>query len=292
MKEIAIIGATASGKTGLSIDIAHKTNSIILSLDSLSVYKEIDIASAKPTLKERDGIIHFGIDEVFVNENFDVVEFLECYKKAKEFAKKNNKNLIIVGGTGFYLKILIDGISEGVGSDVKLDLPHEEIYKILFELDKSYMEKIASNDKYRIQKAYSIYKKSGLTPTQYFLENPKKPISPNLKLFEIYWEKEELKKRINLRTKQMIKDGVIDEVLFLEKKYTRKPNAMSSIGIIETLEYIDGKITKEQLEEKISLNTSKLAKRQNTFNKSQFNQMQNINIIENLNSDILKYFTV
>lgn len=194
MKEIAIIGATASGKTGLSIDIAHKTNSIILSLDSLSVYKEIDIASAKPTLKERDGIIHFGIDEVFVNESFDVVEFLQCYKKAKKFAKQNEKNLIIVGGTGFYLKILIEGISEGVGEDVKLDMPHEEIYKMLFDLDKTYMEKIASNDKYRIQKAYSIYKKSGLTPSQYFIENPKKPISPELKLFEIYWDREELKK--------------------------------------------------------------------------------------------------
>ncbi|WP_419767942.1 tRNA (adenosine(37)-N6)-dimethylallyltransferase MiaA [Arcobacter sp.] len=292
MKEIAIIGATASGKTGLSIDMAHKTNSIILSLDSLSVYKEIDIASAKPTLKERDGIIHFGIDEVFVNESFDVVEFLQCYKKAKEFARQKGKNLIIVGGTGFYLKILIEGISEGVGEDVKLDMPHENIYKMLFDLDKTYMEKIASNDKYRIQKAYSIYKKSGLTPSQYFIENPKKPISPKLKLFEIYWDREELKKRIALRTKQMIKDGVIDEVLFLEKKYTRKPNAMSSIGILETLEFIDGKLTKEQLEEKISLNTSKLAKRQNTFNKSQFNQLQETNIIENLNSDILKYFTV
>ena len=292
MKEIAIIGATASGKTGLSIDMAHKTNSIILSLDSLSVYKEIDIASAKPTLKERDGIIHFGIDEVFVNESFDVVEFLQCYKKAKEFAKQKGKNLIIVGGTGFYLKILIEGISEGVGEDVKLDMPHEDIYKMLFELDKTYMEKIASNDKYRIQKAYSIYKKSGLTPSQYFIENPKKPISPELKLFEIYWDREELKKRIALRTKQMIQDGVIDEVLFLENKYTRKPNAMSAIGIIETLEFIDGKLTKEQLEEKISLNTSKLAKRQTTFNKSQFNQKQETNIIENLNSDILKYFTV
>ena len=292
MKEIAIIGATASGKTGLSIELAHKTNSIILSLDSLSVYKEIDIASAKPTLKERDGIIHFGIDEIFVNESFDVVEFLECYKKAKNYAKTNDKNLIIVGGTGFYLKILIEGISQGVGEDVKLDMPHEDIYKMLFDLDKTYMKKIASNDKYRIQKAYSIYRKSGLTPTQYFLENPKKPISPELKLFEIYWEREELKKRIALRTKQMIKDGVIDEVLFLEKKYTRKPNAMSSIGIVETLEYIDGKLTKEQLEEKISLNTAKLAKRQTTFNKSQFNQRQETNIIENLNSDIFKYFTV
>ena len=238
MKEIAIIGATASGKTGLSIDMAHKTNSIILSLDSLSVYKEIDIASAKPTLKERDGIIHFGIDEVFVNESFDVVEFLQCYKKAKEFARQKGKNLIIVGGTGFYLKILIEGISEGVGEDVKLDMPHEDIYKMLFELDKTYMEKIASNDKYRIQKAYSIYKKSGLTPSQYFIENPKKPISPELKLFEIYWDREELKKRIALRTKQMIQDGVIDEVLFLEIIEMRNTSAhtydLDFVGELQT----------------------------------------------------------
>lgn len=292
MKQIAIIGATASGKTSLSIDIAHKTDSIILSLDSLSVYKEIDIASAKPTIKEREGITHFGIDEIYPNEPFDVVEFLSCYEKAKEFAQNNNKNLIIVGGTGFYLKILMDGISPSVGEDVPLDMPLNDIYNLLLEKDKIYMEKIASNDRYRIQKAYSIYKKSGLTPTKYFDENPKKPIAPDLKLFEIHWDREKLRERINLRTKQMIKDGVIDEVIYLEKKYTRKPNCMSSIGIIESLEFLDGKLTKKELEEKIAINTAKLAKRQNTFNKSQFDQKQHINFIENLNSDILKYFSV
>ncbi len=82
MKEIAIIGTTASGKTGLALDIALKTNAIILSLDSLSVYKEIDIASAKPTKEERGDIIHFGIDEVYANETFDVLEFIACYKKS------------------------------------------------------------------------------------------------------------------------------------------------------------------------------------------------------------------
>ncbi len=290
MKQIAIIGATASGKTSLSIDIACKTNSIILSLDSLSVYKEIDIASAKPTIKEREGIVHFGIDEVYPNESFDVVEFLSCYEKAKEYAQNHDKNLIIVGGTGFYLKILIEGISPSVGEDVKLDMPLNEIYSLLLAKDKTYMEKIASNDRYRVQKAYSIYKKSGLTPSEYFEKNPKKPIVPDLKLFEILWDRDKLRKRIALRTKQMINDGVIDEVIFLEKKYGRKPNAMGSIGIIETLEFLDGKITKKELEEKIALNTAKLAKRQNTFNKSQFNQKQHINFIENLNSDILKYF--
>jgi len=284
MKEIAIIGSTASGKTGLSLEIAHKTNSIILSLDSLSVYKEIDVASAKPSKKERGDIIHFGIDEVFPNEEFDVIQFISCYKKAKGFAQNNNKNLIIVGGTGFYLKSLIEGISTGVNFKVKLDSNVGEIYDLLYSLDKDYMSKIKRNDK------YSIYKKTNLTPSTYFKENPKVPIAKNLQLFEIIWEKEELKKRIYKRTSMMMNEGIIDEVVYLEKKYTRKPNSMSSIGILETLEFLDGKIDKRQLEEKIASNTIKLAKRQNTFNKGQFKSNKISNIITNLNSDIIKYF--
>lgn len=291
MKEIAIIGSTASGKTALSLEIANKTNSIILSLDSLCVYKEIEIASAKPTLEERGNIIHFGIDEVYPNEEFDVIKFIELYKKAKDYAIKNNKNLIIVGGTGFYLKALIDGLSLGIETKIKLDIPQQEAYDLLYEIDKEYMQKIEKNDRYRIEKAYSIYKQTGLSPTSYFEKNPKIVLAKDLKIFEILWDKEELKNRISQRTKIMINSGLIDESIFLEKKYTRAPNCMSSIGIIETLEYLDGKLTKQELEEKISANTAKLAKRQNTFNKGQFLDKTS-NIIENLNSDIIKYFSL
>ncbi|WP_417326744.1 tRNA (adenosine(37)-N6)-dimethylallyltransferase MiaA [Halarcobacter sp.] len=291
MKEIAIIGSTASGKTGLSLEIAQQTNSIILSLDSLSVYKEIDIASAKPTKEERGDIIHFGIDEVYPNENFDVTQFFECYKKAKDFAKENDKNLIIVGGTGFYLKALVEGLSTGIEQEIKLDIPLDEAYELLYSLDKEYMEKIAQNDKYRIEKAYSIYKQSNMSPSEYFEKNPKIPLAKELEIFEIVWEREELKKRINLRTSLMMKEGIIDEVIYLEKNYRRAPNCMASIGIIETLDFLDGKLTKKELEEKISLNTAKLAKRQNTFNKGQFKNKTS-NIIENLNSDIIKYFSL
>ena len=290
MKEIAIIGSTASGKTGLSLEIADKTNSIILSLDSLSVYKDIDIASAKPTKEERGDIIHFGINEVYPNEEYDVIKFIDCYKKAKNYAQENNKNLIIVGGTGFYLKALIEGLSIGVKSKIKLDSNVGEIYDLLYSLDEYYMSRIKRNDKYRVEKAYAIYKETNLTPSEYFLQNPKIPITKNLKLFEITWEKEELKKRIHQRTKTMIEDGIIDEVIFLEKKYTRKPNSMSSIGILETLEFLDGRLDKKQLEEKIALNTTKLAKRQNTFNKGQFNNQQTSGVITSLNSEILKFF--
>ncbi|MCG3680903.1 tRNA (adenosine(37)-N6)-dimethylallyltransferase MiaA [Aliarcobacter butzleri] len=291
MKEIAIIGSTASGKTALSLEIASKTNSIILSLDSLCVYKEIDIVSAKPTLEERGEILHFGIDEVYPNVEFDVVCFMELYKKAKEYALKNNKNLIIVGGTGFYLKALIDGLSLGIESKIKLDISVAEAYDLLYSLDEVYMKKIEKNDKYRVEKAYAIYKQTGLTPTLYFEKNPKIPLAKDLKIFEILWEKEELKKRVASRTNTMIKSGLIDEIIYLERKYTRAPNCMSSIGIVETFEYLDAKLSKEELEEKISQNTMKLAKRQNTFNKGQFLNKTS-NIIDNLNSDILKYFSI
>ena len=292
MKQIAIIGSTASGKTNLALQTAHKTNSIILSLDSLSVYKEIDIASAKPLAKERGDIKHFGIDEVYPNENYDVLAFIKCYEKAKIYALKHNKNLIIVGGTGFYLKALIEGLSKSLNINIKLDIPINEAYRLLLDKDKDYMSKIKEKDTYRIQKAYEIYINSKLTPSEYFKANPKIPIIKDLQIYEILWDREELRKRISLRSNQMIKDGIIDEVIYLENKYTRNPNCMSSIGILETLEYLDGKINKIQLEEKISLNTAKLAKRQNTFNKGQFIKNKTSNIIENLNSEIIKYYSI
>ncbi|WP_026802904.1 tRNA (adenosine(37)-N6)-dimethylallyltransferase MiaA [Aliarcobacter lanthieri] len=291
MKEIAIIGTTASGKTSLSLEIASKTNSIILSLDSLCVYKEIDIVSAKPTKEEIGDIVHFGIDEVYPSQTFDVVEFLNLYKKAKNFALENEKNIIIVGGTGFYLKALIDGLSIGVDTKINLDKSIDEAYDFLYNIDKEYMQKIEKNDKYRVEKAYAIYKQTNLTPTEFFKQNPKTPLAKDLKIFEILWEKEELKNRIALRTNQMLRAGLIDEIIYLEKIYNRSPNCMSSIGIVETLDYLDGKISKKELEEKIVLNTTKLAKRQNTFNKGQFENKIS-NIIPSLNSEIIKYFSI
>jgi len=110
--EFAIIAPTASGKTALSIKLAKKLNAVILSLDSLSIYKEIDIASAKPTIMEREDIIHFGIDKVYINQEFDVIRFIKEYQDAKEYAIGHKKNLIIVGGSSFYLKVIVDGISK------------------------------------------------------------------------------------------------------------------------------------------------------------------------------------
>jgi len=277
-KQLDLIGPTASGKTSLSIKIAQKMNAYILSLDSLSIYKEIDIVSAKPTMEERSGIVHFGIDYLYPNESFDVTTFIKLYQEVYTQCLKDGKNLVIVGGTSFYLKMLIEGISElpTISLETKektnrflKDLKHT--YHLLYDLDKTYMSNIESNDPYRIEKALHIYLETGLTATEYFKQFPPKPtVTETLPIYQIEIDRVKLRERIALRTKLMINDGLIDEICMLEKKYTRAPNCMKSIGIKETLAYLDGIYDKNMLVEKITTNTARLAKRQTTFNNSQF----------------------
>lgn len=279
-KQIAIIGATSSGKSSLSIELAKKHNSVILSLDSLSVYKDIDIASAKPSVEERCGIVHFGVDEIYPNEPFDVTIFIQLYKKALDFAKTNNKSLIIVGGSSFYLKTLLVGISnlpiiskQTKEKTTNFLLNRQEAYDFMNAIDPKYMTRIKPNDTYRIEKALDIYFETNTKPSEYFEANPPIPIiNEPLRIFEIEMPREELRKRIKQRTLKMIEDGLIDEVKMLEAAYLREPNPMKAIGIKETLDFIDRKIDKDELIELISTHTAQLAKRQTTFNRTQFKE--------------------
>ena len=280
-KQLALIGPTASGKTALSIKVAKHMDAHILSLDSLSIYKEIDIVSAKPTTKEREGVRHFGIDLLYPNKNFDVTTFIALYHDVYAQCLKDKKNLVIVGGTSFYLKMLIDGISQLPAisqkalEQTKTTLQNsEDAHVFLSKLDEVYMSKIESKDSYRIEKALNIYFETGLAPTEYFRRYPPKPtIEETLPIYQIVWDRAMLRKRIALRTEMMVSDGLIDEVCMLEHKYSRQPNCMKSIGIKETLAYLDGLYDKKMLIEKITTNTARLAKRQTTFNNSQFNDL-------------------
>jgi len=278
--QLALIGPTASGKSALAIDLADKNNAYILSLDSLAIYKEINIASAKPSIEERKSIPHFGMDVIFPDEPFDVTTFIQLYHQAKERAIKDGKNLIIVGGTSFYLNVLINGISElpkisqhakERSNELLKDLSHA--HKFLYDIDKEYLKAITIHDRYRIEKMLNLYFETELTPTEYFNQHPPKPsISHPLPIYEIAVERDILRKRINTRTLKMIRCGLIDEVFYLEKNYTRSPNSMKAIGIKEVLSYLDGQYTKMEMKEKIVTHTAQLAKRQRTFNASKFKE--------------------
>jgi tRNA dimethylallyltransferase len=281
-RQFAIIGPTASGKTALSVRLAHRFNAHILSLDSLSIYKEIDIVSAKPTLHEREGIVHYGIDHLYPDESFDVTTFITLYKTVYTACVDEGKNLIIVGGTSFYLKILLEGISERPRLTevqrkevIERMQDTDALYRHLASLDPEYMHTIKPGDTYRTQKALEVYLSSGEIPSRYFNMHPPRPVITHpLPIYEIAWERDILRERIALRTETMLSSGLIDEIIMLEKRYTRAPNCMKAIGIKETLAYLDGKYDKKTLKEKIATNTARLAKRQGTFNRSQFNNVR------------------
>ncbi len=277
MIQLAIIGPTASGKSDLAIKISKKIDAYILSIDSLSIYKEIDIVSAKPSKAELNEVRHFGIDLLCPNEYFSVDIFIQLYKDVLMICKEEHKNLIIVGGTSFYLKSLIDGLSQiptitkeiSLQAEIKLkDLGN--CYEFLSRVDEKYMKNISPNDRYRIEKALLIYEASKLTPSEWFRENPPKPVIENLPIYNIEVDRDLLRERIKKRTLKMLEAGLIDEVCYLEQKYTRLPHAMNSIGIVEVLEYLDNKVSINEMLENISIHTAQLAKRQQTFNRTQF----------------------
>jgi len=287
MKQLAIIGPTASGKSDLAIKTAKEIDAYILSIDSLSIYKEIDIVAAKPSKEELNAVKHFGIDELYPNQHFSVEIFIQLYQEVLKQCQTDKKNLIIVGGTSFYLKSLLDGLSplppittqtQRSVSDKLKEL--DESYQFLYAKDKAYMQKIAKNDRYRIEKALLIYEASGLTPSEWFSANPPKPIITDLPVFNIDVEREVLRQRIEKRTQQMYAMGLIDEVAYLEQKYTRAPNAMKAIGIVEVLDFLDDKTDKNEMLSLISTHTAQLAKRQQTFNRTQFGDIEHAKLEE------------
>jgi tRNA dimethylallyltransferase len=264
----ALIGPTASGKSDLAINLAKELGYEILSLDSLSIYKEIDIASAKPSKKELNEVKHYGINEIYPNEHFNVTKFFEIYKKIP------HKNIIIVGGTSFYLKAMMEGISPlpDIPEEIKKEASKLN-YDFLKKIDPPFASKINPNDTYRIQKGIEIYLSTNMPPSEYFKENPPKPVIPEIPIFEIAVSRDTLRERIKKRTQKMFAMGLIDEVAYLEKKYKdRRLPALKAIGIKEVLDYFNGIYTKKELKEKIITNTARLAKRQQTFNKTQFPQ--------------------
>ncbi len=277
MKEIALIGPTASGKSNLALQLAQENNAYILSLDSLSIYQEIDIASAKPSKKELSLVKHFGVNLIEPNVEFSVGLFIKEYLKLKELCLKEKKNLVIVGGSSFYLRTLVQGLSPipefSQETIIKVQnslLDLKSAYKILYDVDAEYMQGIQESDTYRIRKMLLIYIQTGLSPTNYFKKNPAIAVIKNIPIYEIDVKRDYLRERIVLRTQKMIEMGLIDEVCHLEKKYTRSPNALKAIGIIEVFAYLDGHITKKEMKELIITHTAQLAKRQQTFNRNQF----------------------
>lgn len=274
-KVIVICGPTASGKTALSIELAKRINGEIVSADSMQIYKDMDIGTAKPTKEEMQGIKHYLLDFVSPEERYSVAQYKQDAKYAIKEILSKGKTPIIVGGTGLYIDSLIYEIEY---SDIEIDEKYrrqleeivkneglEVLYKKALEIDPIAMEKISENDKKRIMRVLEIYKATGKTKTEQEIESRKKDIEYDYKVFAINWDRENLYQRINKRVDIMIEQGLIEEVKNILRKYNQFPTAMQGLGYKEVVDYINGIYTKEEMIEKIKMETRRYAKRQLTW---------------------------
>ena len=275
-KIIVICGPTASGKTALSIELAKKIDGQIISADSMQIYKELNIGTAKITKEEMNGIKHYLIDIVNPTDRYSVSQFKKDAEDSIIQVLKENKKPIIVGGTGLYINSLIYGIEY---PKMETDLEYrsileqriekeglEKLYKEASMIDKKAISKISSNDKKRILRVLEIYHQTGKTKTELEEESRKNPPKYDYKVFVLNIDRNILYERINKRVDIMIKNGLEEEVKDLYKKYNKNiPTALQAIGYKEMIEYIEGKTNLEEAVEKIKMESRRYAKRQITW---------------------------
>lgn len=274
-KVIVICGPTASGKTALSIELAKKVNGEIISCDSMQIYKDMNIGTAKPTIEEMQGIKHYLLDFVSPNERYSVADFKKDAKNAIKEILSKGKVPIIVGGTGLYLDSLIYEIEyqniefdENYRKELEQEVEEkglEELYEQAKKIDPVAIEKISKNDKKRILRILEIYHATGKNKTEQEIESRKNEVEYDYKVYAISWDREELYARINKRVDLMIEQGLIDEVKNILQKYEQFPTAMQGLGYKEVVDYLKGNCTKQEMIEKIKMETRRYAKRQMTW---------------------------
>ena len=275
-KVVVIVGPTASGKTALSIDLAKKLDGEIISSDSMQIYKDMDIGTAKVTKEEAQGIKHYLVDFVSPDQRYTVSDFKKDAETAIKEILEKGKVPIVVGGTGLYVNSLIYGIEY---QDMKIDEDYrnelmsraedpaelEKLWNEANDIDPEAMTKISKNDKKRIIRVLEIFKSTGKTKTEQEILSRQKGTEYDYKVFGISMDRQKLYERINLRVDLMIEAGLEDEVRNLLNKYSEFPTAMQGLGYKEVKEYFDGFLTRDEMIEKIKQESRRYAKRQLTW---------------------------
>ena len=269
LKGIVISGATGVGKTDLSIKLAERLNADIISADASQVYKFLDIGTAKVTEDEMQGIKHYMIDVVEPNEDYSVGDFEVEVNKILHEKEENDENVILVGGTGLYIRAITDGFSDLPTKDEKIrkDLEGkslEELQEILKELDLQAYNEIDLNNKLRLVRAIEVCKITGGKFSELRVKNIKKNNYNFLKVF-LTRNREELYERINKRVDIMIQKGLVEEAKKVYNNYEDSLYKISAIGYKELFNYFDRKVSLEEAIEDIKRESRRYAKRQMTW---------------------------
>ncbi|MEM9159985.1 MAG: tRNA (adenosine(37)-N6)-dimethylallyltransferase MiaA [Verrucomicrobiota bacterium] len=301
-KIYALSGCTAVGKTELSLRWAEANDAEIVSCDSLLFYKGMDIGTAKPTVEERKRVTHHLIDVLEPSEQMDIARYIELAIETIREIQDRGKKVLVTGGSGFYLKAffspVVDDVvvSEEIRSEVGRLFDHgglEGCVAALLKWEPGAHEILDTQNSRRVLRALERCMASGKSVSALRTEFEAKTnllIDAPKQLTVLEREKEELNDRIELRVKLMIEDGLIEEVELLRNRgFERNTSALASIGYRETLAYLNGDIDRDEMIEKICVNTRRLAKKQRTWFRSQTPDHKKINlsVIEKVNTDEL-----
>ena len=268
-KVIAIVGATASGKTKYSIELARSINGEIISADSRLIYKGFDIECSKPSIDERAGITHYMIEIVEPEFDYSAGLYAEEAEKFIYDIASRGKIPIIVGGTGLYFRLLLENYDPPkVAPDYKLreelrQLSGEELYSILSSYDPEGAGTIDPNDRKKLIRAIEIVKLSGRKLSE--VRGVRKENKFDVEWIGCNYPRDVLYERINKRVDKMLEEGIIEETKHLLEIHGRVPNLIYTIGYQEIISYLDGLKSLEEAVETLKQNTRRYAKRQLTW---------------------------
>ena len=270
---IAIIGATATGKSLLAIELAKRFSTEIISADSRLVYKDFDIGTAKPTKQELYEVKHHCVDVVSPKEEFSVTEFKMLAQNAIDKLFAENKIPIIAGGTGFYVKALLEGFSipkvkadedfRKEMRDIAREKGNEYLYEILKTKDEKIAQKLHFNDVFRVIRALEVINTTGEK-----MSDLQRSAPPDFDIYYVFLDAKErsyLYERINKRVKIMLDMGLVEETKNLINKYDKTVSILKTLGYKEVCEYLENQIDYDDMVEKICKNTRNFAKRQLTW---------------------------
>jgi len=294
MSKILILGVTASGKSTLAFELSKTIGAEIISVDSMKVYRRMDIGTAKPTAEKQKLIPYHLIDVVEPSEAFSVDKFLDLTEQAVEDIQSRGKPVVAVGGTAMYIKALLFGLFEGPGSDEKIrsrlqksakEVGLEPLHLKLQQVDPDAAERIHMNDEKRIVRALEVYEITGKPISHFQKQWETEHPSGDWTVIGLRREKEIESQRMNARVKRMIEAGLVEEVkgLLAEDKPLSK-QAAAAIGYAEMIAHLDGEMELAETIEKIKINTRRFAKSQRTW----FKTFRNVNWIDIAENDTVE----
>ncbi len=290
---IVILGPTASGKTALGIEIAERLQTEIISADSRQLYRKLNIGTAKPTHEELARVKHHFIDYLDINEEYNVSRFETEALTVVDSLHALGKIPVVVGGSGLYIKAIVDGIFNEVETDpeyreylieLREKKGNEYLYEMLRLKDPVAAAELLPQNWKRVIRALEVNKLTGKSIKDFHRDYKRED---DLRFFQfgLNWEREKLYSRIEKRVDQMIESGLVEEVKsVLNEGFNKKMNALNTVGYKEIFDFLDGKISLDRAIELIKRNTRRYAKRQLTW----FRRDERIKW---LNVDTLTYFS-